>query len=71
MPFSEEVLEDQGHERVKGIEPSVAFPNTLRSVVCENERISLQVILHSHALGVMGRGPAMVNLLSVRKIRSL
>jgi hypothetical protein len=23
MPFSEEVLEDQGHERVKGIEPSV------------------------------------------------
>ena len=24
MPFSEEVLEDQGHERVKGIEPSVS-----------------------------------------------
>ena len=23
MPFSEEVLEDQGHERVKAIEPSV------------------------------------------------
>jgi hypothetical protein len=36
MPFSEEVLEDQGHERVKGIEPSVsdlAFATYRRTAV--------------------------------------